>query len=470
MATQNSMKLLEVCRVSPLFDSPNTATEFSLPLTLFDLFFFKSTPIEFLSFYSHTHSDDYLCFDSILSKLKHSLSLTLPHFLPLVGKLIWPPDSQKPIIHYTPGDSISLTIAESDANFDNLSGHHVTEARDFCPLIPHLETSDSEASILTLQVTLFPSKGFCLGIVADHAVLDGKAMSLFLDSWAYISKLGKLITKNNATLLPELTPFFDRTVVKYPATLDSMFSNRLLAMNSRRSLKSFNFEVPADIVRATFELSRTDIEKIRKRVLSWGDKNGETKTNTSEPLHLSTFDLTFAYTMVCVAKAKEVESNKMIYLYIIANFRSRLNPPIPANYFGNCVGAGGIGAEARELMEESGLAIAAYRIIDGIKKMKGFLNEADKFIEMVTREKEVEGTQTQPEVISVAWSNKFRDYERDFGWGRPKKVELTNIHRTKATSMVDSKNGNGGVEVGMVLKKHEMDRFASLFVTGLQSL
>ncbi|KAL0014760.1 hypothetical protein SO802_001829 [Lithocarpus litseifolius] len=251
-------------------------------------------------------------------------------------------------------------------------------------------------------------------------------MSLFLDSWVYISKLEKLITKNNTTLLPELTPFFDRTVVKYPATLDSMFSNRLLAINSRRSLKSFNFEVPADIVRATFELSCTDIENIRKRVLSWGDKN--------------------------------------------ANFRSRLDPPIPANYFGNCVRVGGIGAEARELMEESGLAIAAYRIIDGIKKMKGFLNEADKLIEMVTREKEVEGTQTQPEVISIAWSNKFRDYEKDFGWGRPKKVELTNIYRTKATSMVDSKNGNGGVEVGMVLKNHEMDRFASLFVTGLQSL
>ena len=253
MAAQSSLKILEVSTISPSSDSPNTATEISLPLTIFDLFFLKAAPIEVLSFYSQANLD-YFSFDSILSKLKHSLSLTLPHFLPLVGKLTWPPDSQKPIIHYNPGDSISLTIAESDANFDNLSGDHVTEARNFCHLIPHLETSDSKASILTLQVTLFSNKGFCLGVVANHAVLDGKAMSLFLDSWAYISKLDK-----DSTLLPELTPFIDRTAVKYPATLDSMFSDGLLATNSR-SLKPHNFEDPTeDIVRGTFELSRADI-------------------------------------------------------------------------------------------------------------------------------------------------------------------------------------------------------------------
>ncbi|XP_050256063.1 malonyl-CoA:anthocyanidin 5-O-glucoside-6''-O-malonyltransferase-like [Quercus robur] len=353
------------------------------------------------------------------------------------GKLTWPPDSQKPIIHYTPGDSISLTIAESDANFDNLSGDHVTEARNFCHLIPHLETSDSKASILTLQVTLFSNKGFCLGVVANHAVLDGKAMSLFLDSWAYISKL----------------------------------DNGLLATNSR-SLEPHNFEDPTeDIVRGTFELSRADIEKLRKRVFSWGDKVGdEAKTKTVEPFQLSTFVLTFAYIMVCVAKAKELESNKLICLYIPANYRSRLDPPVPTNYFGNCAGAGGIVAQARELMEETGLAIAAYRIIDGIKKIEGFLDEAEKWIKLATGQMGAEGTQTLPEMITVAWSNKFKDYERDFGWGRPQKVALTNIHRTRATTIAESKNGNGGVEVGVVLKKHEMDLFASLFVTGLQSL
>uniref|UniRef100_A0A7N2KXT5 Uncharacterized protein n=1 Tax=Quercus lobata TaxID=97700 RepID=A0A7N2KXT5_QUELO len=420
MAAQSSLKILEVSTISPSSDSPNTATEISLPLTIFDLFFLKTAPIEVLSFYSQANLDCF-SFDSILSKLKHSLSLTLPHFLPLVGKLTWPPDSQKPIIHYTPGDSISLTIAESDANFDNLSGDHVTEARNFCHLIPHLETSDSKASILTLQVTLFSNKGFCLGVVANHAVLDGKAMSLFLDSWAYISKLDK-----DSTLLPELTPFIDRTAVKYPATLDSMFSDCLLATNSR-SLKPHNFEDPTeDIVRGTFELSRADIEKLRKRVFSWGDK-------------------------------------------LIIGL-DRLDPPVPTNYFGNCAGAGGIVAQARELMKETGLAIAAYRIIDGIKKIEGFLDEAEKWIKLATGQMGAEGTQTLPEMITVAWSNKFKDYERDFGWGRPQKVALTNIHRTRATTIAESKNGNGGVEVGVVLKKHEMDLFASLFVTGLQSL
>lgn len=148
MAMQSSIKLLEVCKVSPSSDSPymGSAYEDSLPLTFFDLLFFKTPPIEVLYFFSLTLSD---CprpfFESILPKLKHSLSLTLPHFLPLVGKITWPPHAQKPIIHYTPNDVVSLTIAESNANVDYLFGHNVIEPKACSSLIPHLESSDSEA-------------------------------------------------------------------------------------------------------------------------------------------------------------------------------------------------------------------------------------------------------------------------------------------------------------------------------------
>ena len=168
--------------------------------------------------------------------------------------------------------------------------------------------------------------------------------------------------QTGTSLLPKQTPIIDRMLVKYPATLDSVCINHMLAVNGR-SLKLVKLEIQADIGRATFDLSRANIEKLRKRVLSWWDKvDEEGKTKSSEAFHLSTFVLTFAYIMVC-------------FSFVAHDFRSRLDPPVPANYFGNCVGGGVVVAQARKLMEEVGLAIAAYRISDRIKKMeKGVLD------------------------------------------------------------------------------------------------
>ena len=51
----------------------------------------------------------------------------------------------------------------------------------------------------------------------------------------------------------------------------------------------------------------------------------------------------------------------------------------------------------------------------------------------------------------------------DFGWGKPEKVEITSVDRGITMAIAESKDGNGGVEVGLVLKKNVMDQFACIF-------
>ncbi|GMN25924.1 hypothetical protein TIFTF001_047764 [Ficus carica] len=65
-------------------------------------------------------------------------------------------------------------------------------------------------------------------------------------------------------------------------------------------------------------------------------------------------------------------------------------------------------------------------------------------------------------MISITWSPKFGVYGIDFGLGRPKKIEIASINR-KSISLLECRDGNEGIEVGLVLKKSEMDVFASLF-------
>ncbi|XXG39042.1 hypothetical protein AAC387_Pa01g0102 [Persea americana] len=70
-------------------------------------------------------------------------------------------------------------------------------------------------------------------------------------------------------------------------------------------------------------------------------------------------------------------------------------------------------------------------------------------------------------VISVAGSPKFRVYDTDFGWGRPRKTEVLSIEKTEAIYMGESRYEEGGIEIGMALSKSEMEGFAYLFEEGL---
>ncbi|KAF7813164.1 phenolic glucoside malonyltransferase 1-like [Senna tora] len=70
-------------------------------------------------------------------------------------------------------------------------------------------------------------------------------------------------------------------------------------------------------------------------------------------------------------------------------------------------------------------------------------------------------------MFSVAGSPRFDVYGNDFGWGKPKKVDVVSIDKSGAFSLAESKKEKGGVEIGIVLEPPVMEAFASLFVKGI---
>ncbi|KAF6135308.1 hypothetical protein GIB67_033301 [Kingdonia uniflora] len=106
--------------------------------------------------------------------MKHSLSLALQHYFPLVGKLTWSPQCTAPEIVYVDGDSISFTVVESNFSFHHLCGNHPRNANEFSPLnTPLLPRSSTTGEIiyplLAMRVTLFPNSGICVGLSISHA-------------------------------------------------------------------------------------------------------------------------------------------------------------------------------------------------------------------------------------------------------------------------------------------------------------
>ena len=461
MATHNSLKIVEVYRVVPLLNSQDTTTPKSLPLTFFDVLWLRFAPVQRVFFYETSISITTFL-DSILPKLKHSLSLTLQYFLPLAGTLTWPQDSHKPIINYKEGDAVSLTVAESNANnFYHLSSNNFVEAVEYHPLVPDLAISHEQAPVLALQVTMFSNYGLCIGITTHHAVFDGKSSTMFMKSWAHLCK-----NALSSSLVPDLTPSFDRMVIKDPSTIEAIYLNQLLNLDGphNRSLKVWDKKTPPDVVRGTFELTCTNLEKLRQLITNMLEEKNEQQQLA---VHLSRLTLTCAYTWVCLAKAEGLRDTKL-HLGISADARPRLEPPIPGNYFGNCLTFCGVVAERNDLLGGKGVAVAAKAISDAIRSLDdGVLSDAENwlslFISLMTDKMADRAT-------GIAGSPRFELYNTDFGWGKPMKVEMISIDRTGAISVSDTRDGAGGIKVGLVLKKHEMKVFASIYAKGLEVL
>jgi isoflavone 7-O-glucoside-6''-O-malonyltransferase len=73
-------------------------------------------------------------------------------------------------------------------------------------------------------------------------------------------------------------------------------------------------------------------------------------------------------------------------------------------------------------------------------------------------------------IYSIAGSPRFEVYSIDFGFGKPKKVDMTSTDKTGAFSLSESRNNDGGVEIGLALNKEEMEAFSTFFVHGLESI
>lgn len=99
---------------------------------------------------------------------------------------------------------------------------------------------------------------------------------------------------------------------------------------------------------------------------------------------------------------------------------------------------------------------------------QGVFGDAENLITKFLNLSKITGKQ----IITVAGSPRFGVYGVDFGWGKPKKVDFVSIDRRegRAISLAESRDGSGGIEVGLASNEHEIFKFASLFLDGLRDL
>ncbi|XP_057792479.1 malonyl-coenzyme:anthocyanin 5-O-glucoside-6'''-O-malonyltransferase-like [Salvia miltiorrhiza] len=452
--------VLETCGIPP---PPGAAAELTLPLTFLDMFWLHFQPIRRLIFYNHPCSEAEFS-NTVVPNLKHSLSLTLKHYLPVAGNLLYPLDAEKsqPVIRYVSGDSVPLTVAISGHDFDELVGSHARESDQFYdflpPMPPWTEEENYKITPLTaLQATLFPGRGICIGLSNHHCLGDARSVVGFISAWAEIYKCGddENFLSRNAESLPLI---FDRSVFGDIGETTEKYWNR----KRNIPLAPLSPPLPTNRVRAAFTLHQSDIKKLKNLVMS---KNPEL-------VYISSFVVTAAYTWSCLVRSAAPaagENYPEVFIFPVDG-RGRPNalvePPVPVNYFGNCLSAGAVKLEHDKVAADGGFVVAAEAIADHIKN---YVNNKENFFKDLDNWLSELPKLAAMSAFKVSGSPKFDLSDANFGWGKGRRLEVLTIDKEKySMSLCKSSDSGGGLVVGMSLPRERMEAFAALFEDGLK--
>lgn len=445
-STPLSLKIIEASSVAP--PPGTTPGRASLRFTYFDIFWIALPPVERLFFYHYPHSTDHFV-SSLLPSLKSSLSLALKTYYPLAGGSRQIPGTENKYEHcYVEGDAVSFTVAECNgAQFEHLASDCERDVSQLNCLAPQLPKSEEVQPLLAVQVTVFPGQGIVIGTSVHHTACDGTSSMQFMHTWAETCLSGASVSSR--------VPSFDRTLISDPSDNYSSLYNQV-----REIIKSPpKHATPpnSELILATFRLGQDQIQRLKKLVLA----NSKTREERKTSFRCSTIVVAFAYVWTGFIRAKRVDSTKRVCIGIPADFRARIQPPLPTEYFGNCVGSCMAIANVADLIQEDGFIAAAEavgkaidQLADSQKAPKNWLDGYASF----------SGTP----VIGIAGSPKFKVYDVDFGVGRPKKVEIVSATKTSAMAVADSRDEQGGVEIGFAFPKDEMDCFKKYFFDGLK--
>ncbi|KAK1670107.1 hypothetical protein QYE76_058266 [Lolium multiflorum] len=438
------VRVLERIRVAPAPPTPSAA---EIPITFFDAAWLFTGPVERLFFYRHPDPR------SALPLLASSLPHALRRFFPLAGTLSLAAGHR---FAYAHGDALALVLAESSPDEDDFDRLVATGPRDlrkmraFVPCLPP-PREDGAFEVAAVQATVFPGRGLCLGVSVHHAACDDASATLFVRTWAAACRLGGL---DGADAPP--APVLDRSLVADP---DDLLSKTLAGM--KRMLASGppplpppaqETEMPAPLI-ASFPLTRDQIDGIKDAAAA------EPAGTQRRP---SSFVAASALAWVCLLRSRSVgvDGAARSHMLFSAECRSRLAPPLPAEYFGNCLRPCFVEVATAELADgDGGVAAAAAAIGSAIREMeRGVLEGAEGWLGKVL-------SVLPQRPMSVGGSPRHGVYEgTDFGWGRPCRVEMVSIEKTPGTvSLAEGPDGKGGVEVGVVLPPDAMESFASCF-------
>ncbi|KAM5565736.1 putative acetyltransferase [Rosa sericea] len=376
--------------------------------------------------------------ETLLAKLKYSLSLALVHFYPLAGRLVTKKE-QDPHLYLVYVDCSNSPGAKFIHASLDMPISDILSPTDVPLVVQSLFDHDRAVnhdghttSLLTAQVTELVD-GVFIGLSMNHCLGDGTSYWHFFNTW---SELFQAQEKN--VLISEISnpPVLDRwfpeghgPIISLPFTDPSEFIDRFEAPKLRERM---------------FHFSAESLAKLKAKASS--------ECETSK---ISSFQALSALLWRTITRARLLPSDQETSCRLAANSRARLDPPLPPNYFGNSIYP--IRSEvikSGELLEH-GLGWAAWKLHQAVvnlndQALKDFLNEWLRSPTVFTMRF------FDPFSVMMGSSPRFDMYKNEFGMG--KAVALRSGYANKFSGKVSSFQGReaGSIDLEVCLPPEVM--------------
>ncbi|XP_027356263.1 uncharacterized acetyltransferase At3g50280-like [Abrus precatorius] len=383
--------------------------------------------------------------NNLLDKLKHSLSLTLFHFYPLCGRFVTH-KTQDPPTYSIFVDCINSDGAKFIYATLDLTISDIISPVDVPPIVQSffdqhkaLNHDGHTMPLLSIQVTELLD-GVFIGCSMNHSIGDGTSYWNFFNTWSEIFR-GQAKGHEHDTPI-SLQPILKRW---FPEGYGPMLN---LPFKHHDEFIS-RFEAP-QLRERIFHFSTDSIAKLKAKA------NSESDTTK-----ISSFQSLSALVWRSITRARRLPHNQRTSCKLSINNRTRLEPPLPQEYFGNSIHTLNAGTTVGELLEND-LGWAAWKLHVTIA------NHNDRAVLQLLKEwlKSPSiyqlGQFFDPFCVMMGSSPRFNMYGNEFGMG--KAIAVRSGYANKVDGKVTSypgREGGGSVDLEVCLSPETMSALES---------
>ncbi|XP_058755241.1 spermidine hydroxycinnamoyl transferase-like [Vicia villosa] len=399
----------------------------------------------------------------IATTLRHSLSKILVQFYPLAGRLQRKSNGRFDLECNAMG--VQFMEAETSLALTDL-GDFSPSSNDYCHyLFPRVDYTlpVQELPLLIVQLTKFKCGGISISFLISHIVSDGQSVMHFIFEWAQLAR-GESLKR---------APFLDRNVLhggepcnnasgweynQLPLLLENLDSNV-----DERKEKTKN---------AILKVSEKQVEKLRKIA-------NESWNKSSNDRDYSRYETITAHIWRSACKARGHKNDQPTAIGVCVDWRSRVKPNLPKEYFGNAILDVLATSMAGDLMSKP-LGYASSRIREAIEQVNDeyvrlgveyFKKQHDltKFqdIHDIGSGEEV-SFYRNPNLGVVSWLE-LPIYGMDFGWGKEIYMGPGFHEELEGDSLIlPSPHDDGSLLIYICLQEDHMDKFKRHFYQGVE--